>query len=76
MITRVYMPLLLGYHVVAERYVIDTIVYNQFFIGESFNPYTSILLRMIPKDALLIHMDANIEDVLKRREETFYQKAS
>ncbi|MFQ5888111.1 MAG: hypothetical protein ACE5HY_05390, partial [Candidatus Hydrothermarchaeales archaeon] len=38
MITRVYIPSLLGYHIVAERYVIDTIVYNQFFIGDSFNP--------------------------------------
>ena len=66
-ITRLYIPLLQGYYVVAERYVIDTIVYNQYFIGRSFNTYAKILLRMIPKDALLIHLDAYRQDVFKRR---------
>ena len=66
-ITRMYLPLLLGYHVVAERYIVDTIVYNQYFIGKSFNIYAKALMRMIPKDALLIHMDAERQDVLKRR---------
>lgn len=67
-ITRLYLPLLLGYHVIAERYVVDTVVYNQYFIGDSFNIYAKILLRMMPKDALLIHMDAEKQDILRRRE--------
>ena len=67
MITRVHLPLLLGYRVVAERYVIDTVVWNGYFIGSSFKPYGRILLGMMPRDAVLIHMDAEREDVFSRR---------
>ncbi len=64
---RVYIPLLLGYQVVAERYVIDTLVYNSYFIGGDFDAYARILLMMIPRNSLLIHLDARKEDVLARR---------
>ena len=68
MLIRVHIPLLLGYYIVAERCVIDTIVYNQFFIGNSFDVYARILFRLLPKDALFIHLDAERQDVLMRRE--------
>jgi glycosyltransferase involved in cell wall biosynthesis len=66
-LTRVRIPLLLGYYVVAERYVVDTVVYNSYFLGRHFDPYGRILLLMIPKNSLLIHLDATEEDVLSRR---------
>ena len=74
-IIRVYIPLLLGYCVVAERHVIDTIVYNQFFIGDSFNVYAKILFRLLPKDALFIHLDADRQDVFMRREDDLLSKS-
>lgn len=66
-LVRVYIPLLLGYRVVAERYVIDSVVYNSYFLGRYFDRYARLLLRMIPKGALLIHLDATRDDVLSRR---------
>jgi thymidylate kinase len=70
--SRVYIPLARGYMLVAERYVIDTIVYNKFFIGEAFNPYSRILLKMIPKGSLLVHLDASRKDVLSRRSDEIF----
>jgi thymidylate kinase len=64
---RVYIPLTFGSSIVAERFVIDSIVYNSYFIGKEFDPYAKILLHMIPGNALLIHLDASREDVLSRR---------
>lgn len=66
-IGRVYFPLLLGRRVIAERYVIDTVVYNNYYIGSSFKAYARILLRMIPKDSLIVHLDASENDVMSRR---------
>jgi len=74
-IVRVYIPILFGYCVVAERYVIDTIVYNQFFIGDSFNFYAKILCRLLPKDSLFIHLDADRHDVFMRREDDILPKS-
>jgi thymidylate kinase len=66
---RMYVPLLLGYRVVAERYVVDTVIFNQYYIGHSFDPYGRILMRMVPKNSLLIHLDGLERDILKRRSE-------
>jgi hypothetical protein len=66
-IRRIYIPLLMGYVVVAERYVVDTVVYNEFFIGQSFKPFAKILLRMIPKHSQIVHLDASKVDVISRR---------
>lgn len=66
-IRRMYLPLYTGRRVVAERYVVDTVVYNRFYIGTCFDTYARILLRMIPSDSLLIHLDAPKSVVLSRR---------
>lgn len=67
-ITRMYVPLLLGYRIVAERYLIDTVVYDGYFLGGYFGPYARILLHMIPKNCLIVHLDAKKSDVLARRQ--------
>jgi thymidylate kinase len=67
-LVRIYIPRLLGYYVVAERYVVDSIVYNEYFLGRSFDVYAKILLHMIPNQSLAVHLDASREDVLARRE--------
>lgn len=67
-LARMNLPLLLGYMVIAERYVVDTIVYNRYYIGEDFSFYEKILLRILPKNALLIHLDANTRELGERRQ--------
>ncbi len=66
-IRRMYVPLLLGYKVVAERYVVDTVIYNSYYLGSSFDFYARILMHMIPKGSLIVHMDASLNDVMSRR---------
>lgn len=66
-IRRVYLPLMLGRSVIAERYVIDTIVYDNYYIGSAFHSYARILSHMIPKDSLLVHLDARESDAMSRR---------
>jgi thymidylate kinase len=68
-IYRMYVPLLLGYRVVAERYVVDTVIFNQYYVGHSFDSYGRILMRMVPKNSLFIHLDGSERDILRRRSE-------
>ena len=68
-IRRMYLPLLQGRSVIAERYVIDTIVYNRYYIGSRFDIYARILLHLIPKDSIIIHLDATEKDVFDRRKD-------
>lgn len=75
-LTRVKLPLLLGYVVIAERYVVDTIVNIAYFLHDPrfLRGYAArILLAMVPKDAFLIFLDAETETIIsrieKRREE-------
>ena len=67
LIRRVYIPLRLGYCVVSERSVVDTAVYNGYFIGSPFDRYTRVLMHMIPRNSLIVHFDAEMSDVTKRR---------
>lgn len=66
----VYFPLLLGYTLVAERYVIDSIVTIAYFIND-FNFLNGLgarlLLQFIPKDAVFIHLDSDYATLIKRR---------
>ena len=66
---RFFYPRFKGEVVIAERYVPDTIVFNRFFIGKEFQPYSEILLRMIPPGSLLIHLDACQKELFTRREQ-------
>ncbi len=68
-LTRFFYPRFKGYVVIAERYVPDTVVFNSFFIGKEFQPYSEILLRMIPPDSMLIHLDSYKEELIARREQ-------
>lgn len=67
---RVYIPLLLGYTVIAERYVADTIVTISYYTKnlKFVQSLTAkILLGFIPKNTYLIHIDSNYPTLLKRR---------
>jgi thymidylate kinase len=73
-IMRVYLPLLLGRTIIAERFVIDTIVYNDYYIGAPFKIYERILFRMIPSGSILVHFDASENDLMIRRPEGVVSK--
>jgi len=67
---RVYLPLLLGYTVVAERCIVDTIVNIAYYTKnlEFLQSRTAkILLRFIPKNAILIHLDVDYPTLVNRR---------
>lgn len=66
-INRVYLPMYLGYYIIAERYVVDTIVYNNYFLGSAFSKYANVLLHMLPRNSLIIHLDASKSDIFARR---------
>jgi hypothetical protein len=68
-IGRVYVPLAFGYRVISERSVVDTVVYNDYFIGGSFSRYSRILLHMIPRGSLIVHFDASRDVVMSRRKD-------
>jgi thymidylate kinase len=65
---RVYLPKFLGYTVVAERYVIDTVAYLGYWLGQDvFESFLAkALLRFIPRGAVMIHLYAETEMLFKR----------
>jgi hypothetical protein len=68
-IQRVYLPKGLGYTVVAERYVVDTVVYLSYWLGPHFlrGFLAKVLLNFIPRGSMLIHVDAETKVLLERR---------
>ena len=74
-IFKVELPILFGYKIVFDRYLIDTIVsislstqnmsFADSFIGR-------LLLKMIPKEFVVIILDADLSTVLKRRPDIEY----
>jgi thymidylate kinase len=67
-ITRMYFPMAFGYIVVAERYVIDTLVYMGYWISPVIlrGFMARILLSLIPRDSILIYLNAQTETLLNR----------
>jgi thymidylate kinase len=68
-IQRVYLPRVLGYTVVAERYVVDTVVYLGYWLGPDFlrSFLAKVLLNFIPRSSILIHVDAETKLLVERR---------
>lgn len=66
-----------GYVLVAERYILDTIVTVAFFVNDiNFlkTKLARILMRLIPKGTVLIFIDASFEAILKRRAPLFLER--
>jgi len=65
---RVYGPKFLGYTIVAERYVVDTVAYLGYWLGQDFleSFIAKALLRFIPKGSLMIHLYGETDTLLKR----------
>lgn len=69
-IFRVYLPLSMGNVVIAERYLPDSIVSIAYTLN---NPdfdscfVSKTMLRLIPRNSILIYLDSSYEEVKKRR---------
>ena len=65
---KVYLPRFLGFTVVAERYVIDTVAYLGYWLGEDFlqSFWARSLISFIPRNSKLIFLDGDTQDLLKR----------
>jgi len=68
---KVKLPLLLGYVVIADRYVVDTTVSVAYFLGGYgfLSEYAAKILLSMVSDAFLIHLDAETEVIIERRKD-------
>jgi thymidylate kinase len=67
---KVYLPSLIGEIIITERYLIDSVVSIAYAIDDDkFDSrlIAKILIRFIPKNSILIHLDSDYETVNKRR---------
>ncbi len=67
---RVYLPLLLGYVVVAERYVLDSIATISYFVDDeefSEGRLGRLLLTLIPRCTVFVFIDADYGTIVSRR---------
>ena len=75
---RVLLPLLLGYTVICDRYVLDTLVSLSYFLDDQkliSSIFAKLLTSMIPKDSVLFYMNADTKVILQRkRDEPITQK--
>ncbi len=67
-ILKACLPRFFGYTIVADRYVVDTVVYLGYWLGHGFfrSYLAKILLSFIPKDSVIIHLDADLQALIGR----------
>ena len=71
-VLQVYLPLLLGRVVVAERFVVDSVASIAYFLGdEGFAEgwHARFLLRLVPSGTVFVFVDADYGTILSRRQE-------
>jgi len=69
---QVYLPLLLGFTVVAERYVVDSVASIAYFLGDDRFDRTwqaRLLLSLVPRKTLFVFIDAHYSTIVSRRGE-------
>jgi len=72
---KIWLPYLLGYVVICDRYVIDSAVHIALTTHDMNFPDSflgALLLKTIPKKCALIFLDADLSTVLKRRPDVEY----
>ena len=69
-LVKVSIPLKLGFTIIADRYVLDSIVSIAYNVEDKtfiFGRLARILLRQIPSGSILIHLDCEYETLCHRR---------
>ncbi|MEM3546197.1 MAG: hypothetical protein QXU47_06855 [Candidatus Bathyarchaeia archaeon] len=67
---RVILPLLLGYVVVCDRYMLDTLVTLSYFLKDPkliSGVYAKLMVKLMPRDAILFYLDAETDVILQRK---------
>lgn len=67
---RVILPLLLNYVVICDRYVLDTLVTLSYFLKDPTllsGVYVKLMIKLIPRNALLFYLDAETDVILQRK---------
>ena len=70
LLTQVYMPLLRGYYVVAERYIVDSVVTISYFLGDpdfTKSRLSKLLFTFVPKGTVFVYVDASYDAIVARR---------
>lgn len=71
-IYRAYLPSLLGHIVICDRYVLDTLAVLSYFLNEpklTSSMSAKLLVKLIPKNSLLVHLDADTDVILERKKD-------
>ena len=65
---RVQLPIMLGYTIVADHYVVDTVVYLAYWLGEAvFQSFSAkVLLSLIPRGSRLLFLNADTNTLSER----------
>jgi hypothetical protein len=67
---KVILPIEQGYFIVADRYVLDTIVSIAYYLNDQDfikHRIAGVLLKFIPQKGVLIHLDADYDALVARR---------
>lgn len=69
-IFHVYLPLYMGWVVIADRYLVDSIVSIAYTLNDlefDSSLISKALLCLFPKNSILVHLDSNYTEIKKRR---------
>lgn len=69
---RVILPSLLGYIIVCDRYVIDSLVTLSYFLKDpqlTSKTFAKILTELIPKPSILFYLEADTNTILRRKQD-------
>ena len=69
-ILKVRIPILFGYTVIAERFIVDTIVSIAYYGNDVMfiqSSFAQLFLRLVPKNACFIHLDSDYSTIMGRR---------
>ncbi|MEM3610245.1 MAG: hypothetical protein QW076_05090, partial [Candidatus Anstonellales archaeon] len=67
---RIHFPMILGYVIICDRYVLDTLVTLSYFLREQkfvLGIFARLLVKLIPKSSLLVLFDANTNIIILRK---------
>lgn len=70
LLIQVYTPLVLGYCVIAERYIIDSIASIAYFVNDPQffkGRFAKLLLKFIPEQTVFVFVDADYDTISLRR---------
>jgi thymidylate kinase len=71
-IYRVLLPLFLGYIVICDRYMLDTLVTLSYFLKEPkmiSGKLAKLLVKLIPQNSLLVYFETDTDIILKRKKD-------